>query len=127
MSGLHQPLKAKIAEKIDEANLAAEAGDVNAAIFGLLDMCAALARDVAQSSWLLHYEDEDRDEKMSDVVDDLVFAALQMPLSKIYPELPGQVKSVLLDAFDDEHFRLEDPLGWTEINDDNLEMSEALS
>ena len=119
MSALNQPLKARIVEKVTEARAAAEAGDVDGAIFGLLDAFAALGRDLAQHSWLKHHDAEDRDDRMQEAEDELVFECLKSSWSQIYPELPGQVEGVLRETFEDEHWRLEDPLGWAEMNDES--------
>ena len=127
MSALHQPLKARIAEKVTEAGVAAKAGDVDGAIFGLLDAFAAIGRDFAQHSWLKHHEADDRDDRMQEAEDELVFECLKSPWSQIYPELPGQVEGVLRETFEDEHFRLEDPLGWADMNDEGQDATEVLS
>ena len=125
MGALHQPLAAEIAEKAAAAGAAAEAGDVDAAIFNLLDAFAALGRYTAQHSWLKHHDATDRDDRMEADEDELVFECLKSSWSKMYPELPGQVEGVLRETFEDEHFRLEDPLGWAEMNDDSMFGPEA--
>ncbi len=125
MSTLHEPTKATIEEKIAALQSALDACDGDAAVYGLLGVCAAMARDAAQRSWTLHYESEDRDDLMSEAEDALVFEVLQIRFSRIYPELTGQVESVLREAFEDEHFRLEDPLGWAEMNADMPTPGEA--
>lgn len=118
MSALHEPLKAEMAARITAAEAAAGAGNGDDAVFAMLDAFAALGRDTAQRSWLVHHEAEDRDERMKEDEDGLVFECLKTRFSEVYPELPGQVEAVLREAFDDEHFRLEDPLGWEEMNAD---------
>ena len=120
MTALHQPLKAQIEEKMLAVTIAAQAGDGDGAIFCLLDVFAAIGRDTAQQSWLKHYDAEDRDERMEEDEDELVFQCRRSSWSNIYPELPGQIEGVLRETFQDEHFRLEDPLGWAEMNDEGV-------
>ncbi len=126
MSALHKPMKAEIEARLAAFHSATAAGSSEDAVYALLSLCASLARDTAQRSWTLRFEAEDRDDLMREDEDELVFICLQMPLSQIYPELPGQIEGVLRDAFDDEHFRLEDPEGWADINDEGQGDSEAL-
>ncbi len=109
---LHEPMKALIKERLEAVIAAGAAADLNTAIFSLLDVFDGIGRNVAQVSWTLHYEAKHRDDLMKDDEDLLVFQALQIPLSTIYPELPAQVEGVIRDAFDDEHYRLEDPAAW---------------
>ena len=125
MSALHLPLKAVIEEHLLAVEVAAAAGDGAGAIFSLLDVFAAIGRDTAQQSWLKHYDAEDRDDLMEEVENELVFQGLKSSWSKIYPELPRQIESVLRETFQDEHFRLEDPLGWAEMNDDSFGETEV--
>ncbi len=127
MGALHQPVAAEVSDKLLAVEAAAKAGDGNAAIFRLLDVFAALGRDTAQQAWLKHYDAEDRDDRMEEAEDELVFTCLVAAWSKLYPELPRQIEAVLREAFQDEHFRLEDPLGWAEMNDDSMFGLEALS
>ena len=126
MSTLHEPMKATIEEKLVALQTAIDTLDGDGAVYGLLDVCAAVARDAAQRSWTLHYDSEDRDDLMSEAEDALVFEVLQIRFSRIYPELTGQVEGVLRDCFDDEHFRLEDPEGWAEINAEGQDSTGAL-
>ena len=125
MSALHLPLKTVIEEHMLAVETAAAAGDGDAAIFSLLDAFAALGRYTAQHSWLQHYDADHRDDLMEEVENELVFMCLKSPWSKIYPELPGQVEGVLRETFEDEHFRLEDPLGWAQMNDDSFGETEV--
>lgn len=125
MSTLHLPLKAVIEQHMLAVETAAHALDVDGAIFRLLDVFAAIGRDTAQQSWLKHYDAEDRDDLMEEVENELVFQGLKSSWSKIYPELPRQIESVLRETFQDEHFRLEDPLGWAEMNDDSFGETEV--
>jgi hypothetical protein len=127
MSALHLPLKAAIEAHMLAIETAAAAGNGDAAIFSLLDAFAAIGRDTAQQTWLQHYDAEDRDEQMEEVENELVFQSLKASWSKVYPELPGQIESVLRETFEDEHYRLEDPLGWAEMNDDSAFGPEPLS
>ena len=120
MSVLHEPMKATVEEKLVALQSAIDALDGDAAVHSLLDVCAAMARDAAQRSWTVHHQSEDRDDLMSEAEDDLVFQVLQIRFSRIYPELTGQVEAVLREAFEDEFFRCEDPLGWWEMNDEAL-------
>lgn len=113
------PLLTLVHERVDAAIEAAQAGDGSSAVHGLLDAFAALGRHVAQVSWTLRHDDPDRDDLMEEDERDLVFAVMKMPIvGAIYPEFPAQAENVLRDAFQDEHFRLEDPLSWEEINSD---------
>ena len=112
-------LLALVHERVNAAIEAAEAGDGNSAVHGLLGAFAALGRHVAQVSWTLRHDDPDRDDLMEEDETDLVLAVMKMPLvAKIYPEFPAQAENVLRETFQDEHFRLEDPLGWEEMNRD---------
>ena len=126
MSAPHEPMQAKIEDKLVALQSAIDALDGDAAVHGLLDVCAAMARDTAQRSWTVHHQREDRDDLMSEAEDDLVFQVLQIRFSRIYPELTGQVESVLREAFEDEFFRCEDPLGWAEMNDETPGSTGAL-
>ncbi len=126
MSVLHEPMKATVEEKLVVLQSAIDALDGDAAVHGLLDVCAAMARDAAQRSWTLQHDAEDRDDLMSEAEDSLVFEVLQIRFSRIYPELTGQVEAVLREAFEDEFFRCEDPLGWAEMNDETPGSTGAL-
>lgn len=125
MSALHLPLKMAIEQSMLAVEAAARAGDANAAVFRLLDVFAAIGRDAAQQAWLEHYDAEERDERMREDEDALVFTCLMAPWSKIYPELPRQIESVLREAYQDEHFRCEDPAGWADINDEGTGQPEG--
>ena len=125
MSALHFPFKAEIEERMVAVHVAAAAGDGDTAIFCLLDVFAALGRDAAQQAWLQHYDTADRDERMEANEDELVFTCLKSSWSGIYSELPGQIEGVLRETFEDEHFRLEDPIGWAEMNDEGVFGPEA--
>ena len=115
----NEPLLALVHDRVDAALEAARAGDGSSAVLGLLDAFAALGRHVAQVSWTLRHDDPDRDDLLEEDENDLVFAVMKMPLvGAIYPEFPAQAENVLRDAFQDEHFRLEDPLGWEDMNRD---------
>ncbi len=116
---LNGPLLAAMRERIADAGVAVMEGDGNNVVFNLLDAFAALGRHVAQVSWTLRHDDPDCDDLMTEDENDLVFTVIKMPIiGMIYPEFSAQVENVLRDTFQDEHFRLEDPLGWEEMNTD---------
>ena len=117
MSTLNLSLKTAIEESMLAVEAAAQAGDADGAIFRLLDVFAALGRDAAQRAWLAHHDDEERDERMDEFVNELVFQALKSPWSQLYGELPSQIEWVLREAFQDEFLRCEDPVDWAEMND----------
>ena len=121
MSTLNRSLKTTIEEKMLAVKIAAQAGDVDTAIFCLLDVFAALGRDAAQKAWLAHHDDEDSDEQMEEAENELVFTCLKSSWSGIYAELPGQIEWVLREAFQDEFLRCEDPVDWAEMNDWGLD------
>ena len=116
---VNKPMLTAMHKSLAEANAAAQAGDAETAVYGLLDALNAIARHTAQVSWTLLHDDPDRDERMEDAETDLIFSVLKMPvISKLYPEFPAQAENVIRDAFEDEHLRLEDPLDWEEMNRD---------
>ena len=125
---LNGPLLAALRDRIADAGAAAKEGDGTNVVFNLLNAFAALGRHVAQVSWTLRHDDPDCDDLMAEDENDLVFTVIKMPIvSMVYPEFPAQVENVLRDTFQDEHFRLEDPLGWEEMNSDPSSDTEAAS
>ena len=66
---MNKPMLTAMHESLAEVNAAAQAGDADTAMYGLLDAFNAMARHVAQVSWALLHDDPDRDEHMEEAED----------------------------------------------------------
>lgn len=79
---------------------------------------ADIARETARASWTLRQFEDDSDDLMERDLDELARQVMQIPWWLANPDLPFLIDRALRDAFDDEHFKLEDPEGWAEVNED---------